>query len=80
MEAWHRAGMLERKYQVFEDALRPKHGGLSPVEQRGWKAAAYTVPEERLSMLLRKRRAAQIAKARADSAAAVAAPASPGVR
>lgn len=68
------------KYQVFEDALRPKHGGLSPVEQRGWRAAAYTVPEERLSMLIRKRRAAQLAKLRADSAAAVAAPAAPAVR
>lgn len=69
------------KYQVFEDALRPKAGGLSPVEQRGWRAAAYTVPEERLSMLLRKRRAAQIAKVRADSVAAVVAvPATPAVR
>jgi hypothetical protein len=56
------------KYQVFEDALRPEAGGLSPVEQRGWKAAAYTVPEERLSMVLKKRRAAAAARLAADSA------------
>lgn len=61
------------KYQVFEDALRPEAGGLSPVEERGWKAAAYTVPEERLSMLLKKRRAAAAARLAADSAAAAAA-------
>lgn len=65
------------KYQVFEDALRPKQGGLSPVEQRGWRAAAYTVPEERLALLIRKRRAAEVAKLRADSAAAVGAAAAP---
>lgn len=68
------------KYQVFEDALRPESGGLSPVEQRGWKAPVYTVPEERLSVIFRKRRAAAAAAARlaADSAAAV--PQQPGGR
>jgi len=57
------------KYQVFEDALRPKAGGLSPVEQRGWRAAAFTVPEDRLSMLIRKRSAAALARLKADSTA-----------
>ena len=48
------------RYAEFVDALRPAHGGTSPLERSGWTPPQWTVPRERLSKViaLRERRAA----------------------
>ncbi len=53
------------KFLPFEDAFRPASGGLSAVERRGWKAPEWTLPRNRLSMLIQRRdkRAAVAAEA-----------------
>ncbi|MCU0646719.1 MAG: putative glycoside hydrolase [Gemmatimonadaceae bacterium] len=43
------------KFAEFEPALRPASGGLSPLEKGGWTAPKWTLPRERLSVLIRKR-------------------------
>lgn len=60
------------RYAEFEDALRPADGGLSPVEQRGWKAPEWTVPRQRLSRMIvrRDRISADSAKSRAAAGTA----------
>ncbi len=54
------------KYAEFEDALRPANGGLSKLEQSGWKKPEFTLNRARLSTLIRKRESR--AKALTDSA------------
>jgi hypothetical protein len=58
------------KFAEFEDALRPASGGPSPVERRGWKAPAWELPRQRLSLVIRKREQ----KVTAPDSAAVTAP------
>ncbi len=57
------------KYAEFEDAFRPASGGLSPLEQSGWKKPEWTLSRQRLSSLIRKREAAA-ARLVSDSARA----------
>lgn len=57
------------RYREFEDALRPANGGLSPLEQRGWKPPVWEVPRQRLSRMIvrRDRKAADTTRVRATS-------------
>lgn len=60
------------RYAEYVDALRPAHGGVSPLERGGWRAPQWTLPRERLSKVI----AARARRAIVDSApAAVVAPA-----
>jgi hypothetical protein len=54
------------RYEVYYPALRPADGGPSPLERSGWKPLAYQINRNRLSTVIRRRDAAE--RARADSA------------
>jgi hypothetical protein len=55
-------------YSEFVDALRPAAGTPSPIERRGWVPPKWTLPRERLSMVIRKReQREQLARAATDS-------------
>jgi hypothetical protein len=62
------------RYATFLPALRPADGGPSPLERGGWKPPTWEVPERRLSVVIRRKEAAERAarlaadSARADSA------------
>ena len=55
------------KYDVYEAALRPAAGGPSPLERGGWRPLRWEVPRNRLSVVVRRREAAE--RAARDSAA-----------
>lgn len=57
------------RFDPYLAAFRPEDGGLSELEQGGWKAPRYEVPRNRLSRVIRKREAVErAARAAADSA------------
>lgn len=56
------------KYDPYLAALRPADGSPSRLEQGGWQPLAYKVNRNRLSMVIRRREAAE--RSAADSAAA----------
>jgi hypothetical protein len=55
------------EFAVYEPALRPARGGLSPLERGGWRPVRWQVPRGRLSTVLTRRPAAA---ARPDSGVA----------
>ena len=57
------------KYEVYYPALRPADGSPSPLERGGWRPLRWEVPRGRLSVVIRKREAAERAAARQGSAA-----------
>lgn len=80
IQATHDAGLKSwtlwnpsSRYTPFLPALRPRDGGPSPLERRGWRPPEWEVPPARLSVVIRRRAAAeQAARLAADSARAAA--------
>jgi hypothetical protein len=63
------------RFGEFVDAFRPADGGLSPVEQRGWRPPAWDLPRDRLSRVTQRRD--RRALAAADSAGSQGTPRQP---
>ncbi len=65
------------KYGIFLPALRPGDDSASPLERSGWRPPRWDPPRERMSIVVRRREAAERA-ARLDADSASASPGSRG--
>lgn len=67
------------RYGIFLPALRPADGSLSPLERDGWRPLRWEPPRQRMSIVIRRRDAAErAAKLAADSAIQATSPAGAG--